>query len=238
MSSTPYDHIPLRKFVKPFDAGQKKCWEMFQEMKHQKELIRYVDNIQLDWDRYTDWEVPPMVNTIATWGWKPTERTEIPNKVRYVNECNIHAPDSMDKTNPVILKQTGDESLSVDTYKWAKEFWGKHLGVTWMRCSRFCSPAMNIIPLHIDRFRQMAEIFDSREDPITCGDVKFGVIFLTDWELGQGFGFGDKILTGWKKGDAWTMPWFYPHYTFNCSEVERNSLTFFATSKEISKPIS
>jgi hypothetical protein len=55
----------------------------------------------------------------------------------------------------------------------------------------------------------------------TSTTVRF-LVFLRDWEPGQGVIFGNDFFHRWRSGDAWWFDWLtLPHSTFNMSWEDR-----------------
>ena len=54
--------------------------------------------------------------------------------------------------------------------------------------------------------------------------IKKYIVFLQKWQIGQVFCLGKSAITDWQPGDIIEFPWYMPHATANCSEVDRNIL--------------
>lgn len=59
----------------------------------------------------------------------------------------------------------------------------------------------------------------------TSQTIKRIVVFLTDWELGHFYQFGNESLQGWRAGDIHTFDWpNVPHCTANAGHTPRVTL--------------
>jgi hypothetical protein len=163
-----------------------------------------------------------MLGNGPTFGLQQQLSTAKPN-INNVHEMNIYNESDMDKTSDYIVKTTQDTSLSRDVQAALYDFLDL-LGWEKIRYSRFQQPSGSAVSAHIDIHRQLSNLHNSHEDPILCGEVRVGIVFLNNWAYGQGFGAGKDIVQGWKIGDFYEWPWFFPHHTFNNSNVERNSI--------------
>jgi|TARA_R110000787_G_scaffold42407_1_gene104407 hypothetical protein len=228
MYKTDVDHQLLRKNIKPWGQSQLNSWKLY-ELNKNKPGYKKHNNIWdsfkkygLTLDRLTDWDIPPILGNGPTFGLQQQLSTSKPN-INNVHEMNIYHESDMDKTNDYIVKTTQDTSLSRDVRSALYDFL-KPLGWEKIRYSRYQQPSGAGVPAHIDVHRQLSNLHNSHDDPILCGEVRIGVVFLNDWVYGQGFGTGKDIVQGWQVGDFYEWPWFFPHHTFNNSNVERNSL--------------
>lgn len=71
----------------------------------------------------------------------------------------------------------------------------------------------------------------------TSKTVRF-LVFLRDWEPGQGVLFGNYFLDRWRSGDAWSFDWLsVPHSTFNMSWEDRPILQITGDPTEKTKEI-
>ena len=71
----------------------------------------------------------------------------------------------------------------------------------------------------------------------TSKTVRF-LVFLRDWEPGQGVLFGNYFLDRWRSGDAWWFDWIsVPHSTFNMSWEDRPMLQITGDPTEKTKKI-
>ncbi len=71
----------------------------------------------------------------------------------------------------------------------------------------------------------------------TSKTVRF-LVFLRDWEPGQGVLFGNYFLDKWRSGDAWWFDWIsVPHSTFNMSWDDRPMLQITGDPTEKTKKI-
>ena len=231
MYKTDLDLQPLKDNIKPWGVSQMNSWRLYEKNKKKPGYVKHgnvwksFEKFGVTQKRMTDWEVPPVISYGGTFGLHPQLPTSRPN-VNYIYECNIYCDETKDtaKTNRTILDQTGDRGLSQDVHNALKDFL-EPMGWEKLRYSRFQQPAGEHTGSHVDVHRQMAGMHNSLDDPILSGEVRIGVIFLTDWAYGQGFGMGESIAQGWKMGDFYEWPWFFPHHTFNNSNVQRDSLT-------------
>jgi hypothetical protein len=231
MYKTDLDKQPLKKNIKPWGASQVNSWRLYELNKHKPGYIKhgnFWDSFEkhgITQERMTDWDIPAVLGKGSTFGIQPQLNTLIP-KISYIHELNIYCDDTMDmtKTNRLIVEQTGDRELVKDVHAALKDFL-EPMGWEKLRFSRFQQPAGEMTASHVDVHRQMSNLHNSLDDPILCGEIRIGVVFLTDWAYGQGFGMGESIAQNWKVGDFYEWPWFFPHHTFNNSNVQRDSLT-------------
>lgn len=71
----------------------------------------------------------------------------------------------------------------------------------------------------------------------TSKTVRF-LVFLRDWEPGQGVLFGNYFLDRWRSGDTWWFDWIsVPHSTFNMSWEDRPMLQITGDPTEKTKKI-
>jgi len=231
MYKTDIDRQPLRKNIKPWGTSQMNSWRLYNQHKNKPgykkhgNFWKHFTKNNITQDRMVDWDIPKILANGSTFGVHPQLHSSRP-EVNYIREMNIYCDDTQDvrKTNKYITEQTGDKRLSQDVLKALDEFLGP-LGWEKLRYSRFQQFSGEKTLSHIDVHRQMSNLHNTLSDPILCGEIRIGVVFLTDWAYGQGFAMGKDIAQGWKVGDFYEWPWFFPHHTFNNSNVERNSLT-------------
>jgi hypothetical protein len=231
MYETDLDKLPLKKNIKPWGQSQVNSWRLYDLNKHRPGYVKHgnfwsaLENNNVSLERLTDWEIPRILGHGSTFGLHPQLNTARP-RMNYIHEMNIYCDDSQDvnKTNAYIVGQTGDDKLSPDLHKALQSFLGP-MGWEKLRYSRFQQAAGEMTASHVDVHRQMSNLHDSVNDPILCGEIRIGVLFLNDWAYGQGFAMGRSIAQEWKLGDFYEWPWFFPHHTFNNSNVERNSIT-------------
>jgi hypothetical protein len=63
-------------------------------------------------------------------------------------------------------------------------------------------------------------------------------VFLQDWEPGQFYMYGTKVLTHWKAGEAHIFDWAnVPHATANCSSSPRATLLLTGLKSELTRRI-
>jgi hypothetical protein len=231
MYKTDLDKQPLKKNIKPWGESQMHSWRLYEKNKNKPGYIKHGNFInslkkhKVTTSRLVDWDIPAIVGNGSTFGVQPQMNTSRP-KISHIHEMNIYCDDTGDtnKTNRYIIEQTGDKDLSKDLKKALYDFL-KPMGWEKLRFSRFQQHAGEMTASHVDVHRQMSNLHNSLEDPILSGEVRIGVMFISDWAYGQGFGMGESIAQGWKTGDFYEWPWFFPHHTFNNSNVERNSIT-------------
>ena len=229
MYETDLDQQPLRKNIKPWGASQMNSWRLYQLNRHRPGYIKHgnfwhcFEKHRVTLERLVDWEIPQVQGLSSSYSLQPTLPTSRP-KNNYIREMNVYEDDDLGKTNKHIVEQTQDTELSVDLHNALQEFLGE-MGWTKIRYSRFQQYPGEMTSSHVDVHRQMSELHNSHIDPILCGEIRIGVVFLNDWVYGQGFGMGESIAQDWKIGDFYEFPWFFPHHTFNNSNAERNSLT-------------
>jgi len=231
MYKTHLDRQPLKENIKPWGKSQLNSWRLYEKNKKKPGYKKHgnfwksFEKFGITAERMTHWDVPAIVGNGSTFGVQQQLHTARP-KINYIHECNIYCDDTMDitKTNRLIVDQTGDRNLARDVHRALKDFLDP-MGWEKLRFSRFQQPAGEMTATHVDVHRQMSNLHNSLDDPILSGEVRIGVMFLNDWAYGQGFGMGESIAQNWKIGDFYEWPWFFPHHTFNNSNVERNSLT-------------
>jgi len=84
----------------------------------------------------------------------------------------------------------------------------------------------NVCGIHVDKYRtHMTRGQHDFKDTLTK-DIFSGVVFCTDWEIGQVFLSGTGAITGWKQGDSYTFPWYMPHGSANAGAKDRYLLQF------------
>jgi hypothetical protein len=231
MYKTDLDRQPLKKNIKPWGESQMNSWRLYEKNKSKPGYLKHGNYFKflkkhgVTLSRLVDWDIPPCVGNGSTFGVQPQMNTSRPN-VSYIREMNFYCEETgdTDKTNRYIVEQTGDKDLSKDIKKGLYEFL-EPMGWEKLRFSRFQQHAGEMTLSHVDVHRQLSNLHNSLDDPILSGEVKIGVMFINDWAYGQGFGMGESIAQGWKTGDFYEWPWFFPHHTFNNSNVERNSIT-------------
>ena len=235
MYKTDLDTQLLRKNIKPWGESQMNSWRLY-ELNKDKPGYKKHGNVWESFEKHgvtlnrlTDWDIPPILGNGSTFGLQPQLSTSRPN-ISEIHEMNIYCDSNINSTNEYIVKQTQDTTLSRDVQKALYDFLTP-MGWEKIRFSRFQQPAGEMTATHVDVHRQMSNLHNSHEDPILCGEVRIGVVFLSDWAYGQGFGMGESIAQNWKVGDFYEWPWFFPHHTFNNSNVERNSLTILGRKK-------
>jgi len=232
MYKTDIDFQLLKKNIKPWGKSQKTSWRLYELNEHKPgykkhgNMWKHFQKHGVTQERLVDWDIPPIVGNGATFGLQQQLNSARPS-VRYLREMNIYDDTNLKSnvTNDYIVKNTDDKHLARDVHSAIKDFLGP-LGWEEVRFSRFQQPSGEVTLAHIDAHRQFCNMYDSLEDPVLCGEIKIGVMFLEDWAYGQGFGMGKDVVQNWKMGDFYEWPWFFPHHTYNNSNVERNSLTF------------
>jgi hypothetical protein len=90
----------------------------------------------------------------------------------------------------------------------------------------------NIVGVHYDKYGK--HIQDGKYDfsETLTKQICRGVIFCTDWEMGQVFLSGTEAITQWKQGDTYTFPWYMPHGSANASDKDRYLLRFMGELTE------
>lgn len=237
MYKTGIDEQPLKKNIKPWGRSQANSWKFYNQHKKKPgykkhgNYWKHFTKHGVTQARLTDWDIPQVVGNGSTFGVQEQMHTSRP-EINYIREMNIYcdSDQSTEKTNGYIVEQTGDKKLSKDV-KQSLESFLSPMGWEKLRFSRFQQYAGEMTATHVDVHRQMSNLHNSLEDPILCGEIRIGVLFLTDWAYGQGFGMGESIAQHWKMGDFYEWPWFFPHHTFNNSNVERNSITIIGRKR-------
>ncbi len=229
MYETEIDRQLLRKNIKPYGESQQTSWRLYNIHKHKSGFVdhgNHWDSFEkhgVELERLVDWDIPQVLGMSSTFGLQPTLPTSRPTQ-NFIREMNIYHDNDLARTHEDIIKQTQDTELSADTHKALRDFL-EPMGWEKIRYSRFQQYPGEMTFSHVDVHRQMSNLHNSHTDPILCGEIRIGVIFLNNWAYGQGFGSGQTILQNWKVGDFHEFPWFFPHHTFNNSNVERNSIT-------------
>ncbi len=235
MYKTDLDKKLLRHNIKPWAESQVNTWKMFDKHKDKPgyhkhgNVWKHFEKHGVTRERMVDWEVPEVVGISSTFGVQPQAPDTRP-ELNHIRELNIYCdkePHDLTVTNEVITKQTQDRQLNRDVYNALMEF----IGWEKIRYSRFSQPPGRLTKSHVDVHRQMSNMHNSHDDPILCGEVRIGVIFLNDWAYGQGFGMGNSVAQQWKVGDFYEWPWFFPHHTFNNSNMQRDSLTIIGRKR-------
>ncbi len=235
MYKTDLDKQLLRKNIKPWGESQKNSWRLYNQHKKKPGYHKHgnfwksFQKNGVTLERLTDWDIPPIMGHGSTFGLQENLNTSRP-KVNYIHEMNFYDDENIDETHDYIVKQTGDRNLSKDVQRALYDFLTP-MGWEQIRYSRFQQPAGEMTATHVDVHRQMSNLHNSLEDPILCGEIRIGVVFINDWAYGQGFGMGESIAQNWKVGDFYEWPWFFPHHTFNNSNVERNSITIIGRKR-------
>jgi hypothetical protein len=229
MYETEIDRQLLRKNIKPYGESQQTSWRLYDIHKDKPGFVDHGNH----WDsfekhgvkleRLVDWDIPQVLGMSSTFSLRPTLPTSRPTQ-NFIREMNIYHDNDLARTHEDIIRQTQDTELSADTHRALRDFL-EPMGWEKIRYSRFQQYPGEMTFSHVDVHRQMSNLHNSHTDPILCGEIRIGVIFLNDWAYGQGFGAGQTILQNWKVGDFHEFPWFFPHHTFNNSNVERNSIT-------------
>jgi len=63
--------------------------------------------------------------------------------------------------------------------------------------------------------------YDTRKDRFTDPGYVKVIVFLSDWQPGQYFVFGNSLVDKWQKGQALVFPWGIPHWTYNFTNKNR-----------------
>ena len=237
MYKTDLDKQLLRKNIKPWGKSQMHSWRLYDLHKSKPGYQKHKNTWGsfkkhgVTLERLTDWDIPPVIGIGSTFGLQAQLNTSRPT-ISYIHEMNIYndKEQNVDQTHPYIVERTRDKQLSVDVHKALYDFL-EPMGWEQIRVSRFQQPAGEMTGSHVDVHRQMSNLHNSHDDPMLCGEIRIGVVFLNDWAYGQGFGMGESIAQNWKIGDFYEWPWFFPHHTFNNSNVERNSLTIIGRKR-------
>ena len=89
----------------------------------------------------------------------------------------------------------------------------------------------NQVGVHVDLNRNLfLNFFPEETKESTVSELRKYIVFLQPWNIGQVFCLGASALTQWTQGDVIEFPWYMPHYTANCSKVDR-SILFIAGVK-------
>ena len=87
---------------------------------------------------------------------------------------------------------------------------------------QLCHVAFNVqlpdrlVGIHIDRNTLFANYTD-----FTIEQLRKCIIYVADWDIGQGVILGKSVHTDWHQGDVIEYPWYMPHATVNSSETSR-----------------
>ena len=89
--------------------------------------------------------------------------------------------------------------------------------------------------VHIDKHRNYTTkgVYDF-SDTLT-ENIFRGIIFCSDWQLGQVFITGHETITNWKQGDTYVFPWYMFHGSANASEGTRHLIMFMGDSTNLTK---
>ena len=109
-----------------------------------------------------------------------------------------------------------------DTNKKLSEKFGlKQVGV-----QLFLQRPANLVGVHYDKYGNHIQGGEYDFSETLTKEIYRGVIFCTDWEIGQVFLSGTEAITNWKQGDTYTFPWYMPHGSANASDKDRYLLRF------------
>lgn len=90
----------------------------------------------------------------------------------------------------------------------------------------FLQRPANMVGVHYDKYSRHTVNGEFDFSKTLAKQIYRGVIFCTDWRVGQVFLCGRQALTQWKKGDTYTFPWWIPHGSANASDKERYLVRF------------
>jgi hypothetical protein len=93
----------------------------------------------------------------------------------------------------------------------------------------FCQPPNRVVNNHVDMIRGLFRDYPRDHDMILAQHIRRRIVFLTDWQPGQVFCFGNEALVDWRLGDVIEFPWFMPHSTANGSDHTRCIITVTGT---------
>ena len=102
----------------------------------------------------------------------------------------------------------------------------------------FLQRPANLVGVHYDKYsRHTADgeyfngLINEKVGDTLTQQIYRGVVFCTDWEIGQVFLSGTEAITNWKQGDTYTFPWYMPHGSANASDKERYLIRFLGEKK-------
>lgn len=102
----------------------------------------------------------------------------------------------------------------------------------------FLQRPANLVGVHYDKYSRHTPdgeyfngLINEKVGDTLTKQIYRGVIFCTDWQIGQVFLSGTEAITNWKQGDTYTFPWFMPHGSANASDQERYLIRFFGERK-------
>lgn len=238
MYKTDLDDQLLKHNISPWAESQLNSWRLYNLNKHRPGYVKHgnvwkhFEKNRVTTRRINGWDIPKVVGISSTLGLQDQLPESRPT-LNYIREQNIYSdesPHDISQTNQHIVRETQDYNLNRDVHSALQGFLGP-MGWEKVRYSRFQQFPNEMTRVHVDIHRQMSNMHNSPDDPIKCGEVRIGVVFLNDWAYGQGFGMGKDIAQGWKTGDFYEWPWFFPHHTFNNSNVIRNSITIIGRKR-------
>ena len=99
------------------------------------------------------------------------------------------------------------------------------------RVELFLQRPANIVGVHYDKYGNHVQGSKYDFSETLTKQIYRGVIFCTDWQIGQVFLSGTEAITNWKQGDTYTFPWYMPHGSANASDQERYLIRFFGERK-------
>lgn len=144
------------------------------------------------------------------------EDTDFHPRVRTLNGYSLHE---------------GCTDNKMGRYVFPKDHWllkklCDKFGLTKAKAELFLQRPANMVGVHYDKYGK--HVLDSGLDfsNTLTKELYRGVIFCTDWQVGQVFLCGTEALTQWKKGDTYTFPWYMPHGSANASDKERYLVRF------------
>ena len=119
-----------------------------------------------------------------------------------------------------------------DEDHWMHKTVSEKFGLTKTRVELFLQRPANIVGVHYDKYGNHVQGSKYDFSETLTKQIYRGVVFCTDWEIGQVFLSGTEALTGWKQGDTYTFPWYMPHGSANASDKERYLLRFIGELTE------
>jgi hypothetical protein len=89
--------------------------------------------------------------------------------------------------------------------------------------------------VHIDKHRSYTTKGHYDYSNTLTENIFRGIIFCSDWELGQVFITGHQTITNWKQGDTYVFPWYMFHGSANASAGTRHLVMFMGDSGQLTE---
>jgi hypothetical protein len=79
---------------------------------------------------------------------------------------------------------------------------------------------------HVDKHRPYVTKGTYDFSKTLTKDIYRGILFCSDWQVGQVFIVGNECISNWKQGDTFTFPWYMYHGSANASSKKRHLVQF------------